>query len=101
MATLAERDTKGLYGAAAAGRVTDLTGVGDPYEPPPDPDVHCISDGRETAEACAERILAQLGALGFLAGDGEEGDGPERGPGYRPDEEDEVRARLAELGYIE
>ena len=37
LATLEARDTKGLYREAAAGRVTDLTGVGDPYEPPPMP----------------------------------------------------------------
>ena len=90
LATLAERDTKGLYGGAARGEVSDLTGVGDPYEPPEAPDVHCLSDGTETPEACAKRIIAALEAAGHLAR-----------PGFAADEEAAVHARLAELGYIE
>lgn len=65
--TLAARDTKGLYRAAATGAVADLTGVGDPYEPPPDPDVRCPSDGQETAEACAERVVEAIIAVGYLS----------------------------------
>ncbi|HEY8167490.1 MAG TPA: adenylyl-sulfate kinase [Candidatus Limnocylindrales bacterium] len=64
--TLAARDTKGLYRAAASGAVTDLTGVGDPYESPPSPDVRCQSDGDESAEACAARIVERLLAVGYL-----------------------------------
>lgn len=33
----AARDVKGLYARQAAGRLTGLTGVDDPYEPPTDP----------------------------------------------------------------
>jgi adenylylsulfate kinase len=35
----AERDVKGLYARAAAGELTGMTGVDDPYEPPAAPEV--------------------------------------------------------------
>lgn len=35
----AERDVKGLYAKQRAGRLTGLTGVDDPYEPPTDADL--------------------------------------------------------------
>ena len=34
MATLVERDVKGLYKKALAGEIKNFTGVSDPYEPP-------------------------------------------------------------------
>ncbi|MBO1756064.1 adenylyl-sulfate kinase [Allobranchiibius sp. CTAmp26] len=34
-----ERDVKGLYARAAAGGLTAMTGVDDPYEPPTEPDL--------------------------------------------------------------
>jgi len=34
-----ERDPKGLYARARAGEITDLTGVGSPYEAPERPDL--------------------------------------------------------------
>jgi adenylyl-sulfate kinase len=33
------RDTKGLYKRAREGKLSDLTGIGDPYEAPSNPDV--------------------------------------------------------------
>lgn len=64
--TLAERDVKGLYRRAMAGEIANFTGVSDPYEPPLDPDVTCWSDGRETPEESAGRIIARLEELGYL-----------------------------------
>ena len=97
--TLAARDTKGLYRAAAAGHVSDLTGVGDPYEPPDDADVRCISDGSETPEACAARIVARLVEVGWLPSSGD----PEARAraAYHAPEEAEVRERLVDLGHID
>jgi adenylyl-sulfate kinase len=40
LALCEERDPKGLYARARAGELTGLTGVDDPYEPPPSPDLH-------------------------------------------------------------
>jgi adenylylsulfate kinase-like enzyme len=64
--TLAERDVKGLYRKALAGEIKHFTGVDDPYEPPLAPEVVCHSDGRETPEESAARIIARLEQLGLL-----------------------------------
>lgn len=39
LAVTAERDVKGLYARQAAGTLTGLTGVDDPYEPPTAPEL--------------------------------------------------------------
>jgi adenylyl-sulfate kinase len=67
---LAGRDVKGLYRRAMAGEIEHFTGVSDPYEPPLHPDVVCYSDGRETAEESAAKVLAALGDRGWLPGSG-------------------------------
>jgi adenylyl-sulfate kinase len=64
--TLAERDVKGLYKKALAGEIANFTGISDPYEPPLDPEVICYTDGRETPEQSAAKVLARLEALGYL-----------------------------------
>lgn len=53
------RDPKGLYRAAAEGRVTALPGAQTPYEPPLLPDLVVRTD-HETADAAADRILDEL-----------------------------------------
>jgi adenylylsulfate kinase-like enzyme len=63
---LAERDVKGLYRKALAGEVSHFTGVDDPYEPPLHPEVTCHTDGRETPEQSAEKILNFAEARGWL-----------------------------------
>jgi adenylyl-sulfate kinase len=63
---LAARDVKGLYRQALAGEIEQFTGVSDPYEPPLAPEVTCHSDGRETPEQSAEKVIATLERLGLL-----------------------------------
>ncbi len=58
--TLIERDVKGLYRRALAGQVEHFTGISDPYEPPLHPEVVCHSDGRETPEESAAKLIAHL-----------------------------------------
>ena len=60
--TLVDRDVKGLYKRALAGEIKHFTGVSDPYEPPPRPELVIRSD-RETVEASADRIVAALAAF--------------------------------------
>ncbi len=60
--TLVERDPKGLYREALAGRIAHFTGVSDPYEPPLAPELHVRSD-RESVVEAVERIRAFLDAL--------------------------------------
>ena len=65
---LAERDVKGLYKKALAGQLANFTGVSDPYEPPLHPEVVCHTDGRETPEESAAKVLAKLEELGHIPG---------------------------------
>lgn len=64
---LAERDVKGLYKQALVGKLDNFTGVSDPYEPPLNPEVVCYSDGRETPEQSADKIMATLEQMGYIA----------------------------------
>jgi adenylyl-sulfate kinase len=57
-----ERDPKGLYKRARAGKLQCVTGVDAPYEPPLEPEL-CIRGGEETTEAAAERVAALLEAV--------------------------------------
>jgi adenylylsulfate kinase len=101
LTTLAARDTKGLYRDAADGRVTDLTGVGDPYEPPIDADVRCVSDGDQTPEACVARILERLVDVGLLPPGVADQPAQATGVGDGPDDEADVRDRLVDLGHLD
>jgi bifunctional enzyme CysN/CysC len=51
-----ERDPKGLYAKARAGEITDLTGVGSPYEAPETPDLVPTAD----LEAAVREVLGLL-----------------------------------------
>jgi adenylyl-sulfate kinase len=63
---LTERDVKGLYQKALNGEIKNFTGVSDPYEPPLNPEVVCHTDGRETPEQSAAKVLAKLESLGYV-----------------------------------
>lgn len=63
--TLAERDVKGLYQRALAGKIPHFTGVSDPYEPPSTPEVSADSS-RETVDESAGKILAYLDGEGLI-----------------------------------
>ena len=64
--TVMERDVKGLYKRARAGEIPSFTGISDPYEPPPAPDVEVRTD-RETQADCEARILEALVERGLVA----------------------------------
>jgi adenylylsulfate kinase len=53
------RDAKGLYARARRGEIRNFTGLDDPYEPPPSPDVAIDTTDLPVAEAGA-RVLACL-----------------------------------------
>lgn len=56
------RDPKGHYRRARAGALPNFTGVDDPYEPPPAPEI-TIDTRTLSADTAAERILAVVDAL--------------------------------------
>jgi len=53
------RDPKGLYRRARAGQVAQFTGVGDPYEPPPAPEL-VIDTSTVSADAAADLVMRHL-----------------------------------------
>ena len=61
-----ERDTKGMYALARAGKIKNFTGVNDPYEPPHNAEL-VIDTVAQTAEENAEHIIAYLVEQGFIA----------------------------------
>ena len=63
---LAERDVKGLYKKALRGEIKNFTGVDDPYEAPLNPEVVCYSDGSETPQQSAAKVLRKLEELGYI-----------------------------------
>jgi adenylylsulfate kinase len=54
-----QRDDKGLYQQARAGKIRGFTGIDDPYEPPLAPELECRTD-RESVEECVEKVLGVL-----------------------------------------
>ena len=64
VATCAARDVKGLYTRAYAGELRGLTGVDDPYEPPPRPDLRLDTVGRMVEQSAAE-VLTLLRRRGL------------------------------------
>jgi len=65
IATLADRDVKGLYKKALAGEIKNFTGVSDPYEAPLAPDVTVRTD-RETVDDSLDKILTVLEDRGLI-----------------------------------
>ncbi|MEV0847394.1 adenylyl-sulfate kinase [Streptomyces sp. NPDC049954] len=61
----AVRDVKGLYAKQAAGELSGLTGVDDPYEEPASPDLRIESQGQTPAES-ASALYALLKERGLV-----------------------------------
>jgi adenylylsulfate kinase len=62
----ARRDVKGLYDKAFKGEIKEFTGVSDPYEVPPRPEL-VIDTEAETPEESAARVLEFLGERGLAS----------------------------------
>ncbi|WP_229869131.1 adenylyl-sulfate kinase [Streptomyces inusitatus] len=60
-----ERDVKGLYAKQAAGEISGLTGVDDPYEAPVSPDLRIESQHQSVQESAAalHALLTERGVL--------------------------------------
>ena len=54
-----QRDPKGLYRRARSGELQHFTGIGDVYEVPMTPDIHCLTATETVEESCA-RIMHVL-----------------------------------------
>ncbi len=54
-----QRDSKNLYAQARAGKISNFTGISDPYETPQNPDIE-ILPAQESVEQCAKKIINYL-----------------------------------------
>ena len=54
-----ERDPKGLYKQARAGKIKEFTGISAPYEPPDNPEI-VLNTGKQTVAECAQEVIAFL-----------------------------------------
>ncbi len=55
-----QRDPKGLYQQALAGKISHFTGVSDPYEPPEAPEIHLDGSGSLPPQQLADQVVAFL-----------------------------------------
>jgi sulfate adenylyltransferase len=60
-----QRDRKGLYALARAGKIKEFTGISDPYEVPENAEMVIDTLGI-TPDLAAHRILVKLEAMGFI-----------------------------------
>lgn len=63
--TCEQRDRKGLYAMARAGKIKGFTGIDDPYEAPETPEM-LIQTEECTPDEAAHRILLKLESMGFM-----------------------------------
>jgi adenylyl-sulfate kinase len=89
--TLKGRDPKGLYDKALRGEIENFTGVSDPYEPPVRPEV-VVNTALEDVETSVGKIIFTLEEMGYIP--------PGDGRGYSEEEEETIKQRLRDLGYI-
>ncbi|MEK7214270.1 MAG: adenylyl-sulfate kinase, partial [Chloroflexota bacterium] len=93
LAVCITRDVKGLYLKAQRGEIPQFTGISDPYEEPLHPEVTLHTD-QESPEESLHKLLSRLEELGYLP--------QARTPPkpYTPEEEEAIRRRLEQLGYL-
>jgi len=60
-----QRDAKGLYAQARAGKLKNFTGIDDPYEVPEHPEI-IIDTTTCTPEAASQQILHYLAQKGYI-----------------------------------
>lgn len=89
---LKDRDVKGMYKKALAGEIKHFTGVDDPYEPPDNPEVIVETD-KETVEESVGKIIRTLELMSYIPPAQAQSE-------YSKEEEEEIKSRLKDLGYI-
>ncbi len=96
----AQRDYKGLYEKAHRGEIENFPGVSDHYEEPLYPEVVCNTDV-ETPEQNLTKVITRLIELQYLTPALAVGREVPASHGYSQEEEEELKARLRSLGYLE
>jgi adenylylsulfate kinase len=59
------RDVKGMYKKALAGEIKNFTGIDDPYEAPPNPEIIVDTDV-ESVDESVEKVLKYLEKNGYM-----------------------------------
>jgi adenylylsulfate kinase len=59
-----QRDTRGMYEKALAGKIQNFTGVSDPYEEPPNPELVLESD-KESLQESVAKVMVKIKELGY------------------------------------
>ena len=62
LAACEQRDPKGLYARARAGKIPEFTGISAPYEPPLNPEIELRTDQLAIGD-CVAQILGRINAL--------------------------------------
>ncbi len=91
------RDPKGLYQRGDRGEVQDIAGVHQPYEEPLNAEVVLKTDVY-TADQCADKVIEFLEEVGYLSQCARPR--VSTGEPYSPEEEEKIKKRLRDLGYI-
>ena len=86
-----KRDVKGLYKKALAGEITNYTGISDPYEEPLNPEV-VLETEKETEEDSVRKVIRKLEELRYIP--------PAEAIPYSEEEEEKIKKRLDDLGYL-
>ncbi len=60
-----DRDPKGLYAKARAGKISDFTGIDSPYEEPLNPEL-VLDTGELSVWECVNRVIAMLEKSGII-----------------------------------
>ena len=60
-----QRDRKGLYALARAGKIKEFTGISDPYEAPETPELR-IDTSEMNPDEAVQRIVLKLESLGLI-----------------------------------
>jgi len=90
--TCEERDVKGMYKKAREGIIKNFTGIDDPYEEPPNPEL-VLETHKETLEESVNISIAKLEELDLIAPINESEE-------YSKDDEEKIKERLESLGYL-
>ena len=61
-----QRDPKGLYKKARAGKIKDFTGIDSSYDVPNAPQIH-VKTAEQSVEQCAKQIVNHLITQGFIS----------------------------------
>jgi adenylylsulfate kinase len=94
--TAAERDPKNLYKQAQEGKIEKFTGVNHPFQEPHNPEI-IVDTEEQTVDQCVQHVLQEIERKGVIDNDA----AGDYSFDLNRNEENEIKGRLSELGYID